>query len=122
MITNCIAMENSIFVWARDHRVHHKYSETTADPHDANRGLFFAHVGWLLVRKHPEVIRKGSKIDLSDIKADKLIMFQHNHYMPLALLFCFVIPTAIPMLFWGEAFWMSYTVTVFRYLLILHSN
>jgi stearoyl-CoA desaturase (delta-9 desaturase) len=120
MITNCIAMENSIFVWARDHRVHHKYSETTADPHDANRGFFFAHIGWLLVRKHPEVIRKGSKIDLSDLKADKLIMFQHQYYLPLALLFCFVIPTAIPMYFWGEAFWASYTVTVFRYLLILH--
>ena len=44
MLTNCIAMEDSIFVWARDHRVHHKFSETPADPHDATRGFFFAHV------------------------------------------------------------------------------
>ncbi len=44
VLMNCTAMENSIYVWARDHRVHHKYSETSADPHDANRGFFFAHV------------------------------------------------------------------------------
>ena len=44
MLTNCIAMEDSIYVWARDHRVHHKFSETPADPHDATRGFFFAHV------------------------------------------------------------------------------
>ena len=44
MLTNCIAMEDSIYVWARDHRVHHKFSETPADPHDATRGFFFSHV------------------------------------------------------------------------------
>ena len=44
MLGNCIAMENSIFHWTRDHRVHHKFSETSADPHDASRGFFFAHV------------------------------------------------------------------------------
>ncbi|KOB69404.1 Acyl-CoA Delta(11) desaturase [Operophtera brumata] len=38
----------------KDHRVHHKYSERTADPHDANRGFFFAHVGWLMMKKHPD--------------------------------------------------------------------
>jgi len=41
---NAMATENSIYVWSRDHRVHHKYSETDADPHNANRGFFFAHV------------------------------------------------------------------------------
>ena len=38
-----------------DGRVHHKFSETDADPHNAKRGFFFSHVGWLLVRKHPQV-------------------------------------------------------------------
>ncbi len=45
MLTNCIAAENSIYVWVRDHRVHHKHSETDADPHNSSRGFFFAHVG-----------------------------------------------------------------------------
>ena len=41
---NSMAAENSIYTWARDHRAHHKYSETDADPHNSNRGMFFAHV------------------------------------------------------------------------------
>lgn len=71
-------LQNDIYEWARDHRVHHKYSETDADPHNALRGFFFAHIGWLLVRKHPDVIEKGMKLELTDLKADKVVMFQRK--------------------------------------------
>ena len=50
MLFNCISMQNSILVWCRDHRIRHKYTETYADPHNANRGFFFAHIGWLLMK------------------------------------------------------------------------
>ena len=72
----CLTIQNDIFEWARDHRVHHKFSETDADPHNALRGFFFSHIGWLLVRKHPDVIEKGRKLDVSDLKADPVVMFQ----------------------------------------------
>ena len=67
MIMQTMALQNDIYEWCRDHRTHHKFSETDADPHNSRRGFFFAHIGWLLVRKHPEVIRKGmcSVIDKS---------------------------------------------------------
>lgn len=71
-------VQNDIYEWARDHRVHHKYSETDADPHNATRGFFFAHIGWLLVRKHPDVIEKGRKLELMDLKEDKVVMFQRR--------------------------------------------
>lgn len=74
-------MQNDIFEWARDHRVHHKYSETDADPHNALRGFFFSHIGWLMVRKHPDVIEKGRKLELSDLKADKVVMFQRKYVL-----------------------------------------
>ena len=70
--------QNDIYEWARDHRIHHKFSETDADPHNATRGFFFAHIGWLMVRKHPDVIEKGRKLELSDLKADKVVMFQRR--------------------------------------------
>lgn len=54
-IMNTLAFQNDIYEWSRDHRVHHKYSETDADPHNATRGFFFSHVGWLLCKKHPHV-------------------------------------------------------------------
>ena len=49
-----------------------------------------------MVRKHPDVKEKGSKIDLSDLHNDPVVMFQHRHYLPLALTLCIVIPTLIP--------------------------
>lgn len=68
--------KNCLYVWVRDHRQHHKYSDTDADPHNANRGFFFSHVGWLMSRKHPKVKEYGQKMDMSDLEADKYIMFQ----------------------------------------------
>ncbi|XP_069904064.1 stearoyl-CoA desaturase 5 isoform X2 [Oryctolagus cuniculus] len=77
---NSMAFQNDIFEWARDHRAHHKYSETDADPHNARRGFFFSHIGWLLVRKHPDVIEKGRKLDVTDLLADPVVQFQRNHH------------------------------------------
>lgn len=65
-----------MYVWARDHRVHHKYQETEADPYNARRGLWFSHMGWLMQNKNPLVIEKGKGIDMSDLKKDQLVMFQ----------------------------------------------
>lgn len=45
-----VAFQNSCIEWVRDHRVHHKYSDTNADPHNASRGFFFSHIGWLLCK------------------------------------------------------------------------
>lgn len=59
----------------RLHRVHHKYSETDADPTNSNRGFFFAHIGWLMMKKHPEMIKRKREVDVSDIKADPLVRF-----------------------------------------------
>ncbi|XP_011498947.1 PREDICTED: acyl-CoA desaturase [Ceratosolen solmsi marchali] len=75
MICYVAAGQNSIYNWVRDHRVHHKFSETDADPHNSKRGFFFSHVGWLMLRKHPEVLRKGKQIDMSDIRMDPVAAF-----------------------------------------------
>ena len=71
-------LQNGIIEWARDHRTHHKFAETDADPHNAKRGFFFAHMGWLLVRKHPDVKIKGKGVDMSDLLSDPLCSFQQR--------------------------------------------
>ncbi|KAI7796699.1 acyl-CoA desaturase [Triplophysa rosa] len=120
---NSMAFQNDIYEWARDHRVHHKYSETDADPHNALRGFFFAHIGWLLVRKHPDVIEKGRKLELGDLKADKVVMFQRRYYKPLVLLMCFVVPMAVPCCLWGESLWVAYFIpAILRYMLALNAT
>ena len=73
----CI-FQNDIYEWSRDHRMHHKFSETDADPHNARRGFFFAHMGWLLVRKHPDIKLKGPTIDMSDLSRDPVVRIQRK--------------------------------------------
>ncbi|VDK19843.1 unnamed protein product [Anisakis simplex] len=76
-------------------------------------------MGWLLVRKHPEVKRRGARLDLSDLYADEILM----HYKLLALLCCFLIPTAVPVYFWRESALVAFlTAAVFRYCFCLHET
>lgn len=121
MLLNCSAFQNDIIVWSRDHRLHHKFTETDADPHNAKRGFFFAHMGWLMMLKHPEVLIKGRQIDMSDLKSDLVVMFQHKYYYPLSLMMSVVLPTVVPMYFWNETFWVSFLMcSAFRYICTLH--
>lgn len=117
---NTLAFQDAVLDWARDHRMHHKYSETDADPHNATRGFFFSHVGWLLVRKHPEIKAKGHTIDMSDLWADPILRFQKKYYLALMPLICFILPSYIPTL-WGESAWNAYWVcAIFRYVYVLN--
>lgn len=120
---NTMAFQNDIIDWARDHRVHHKFSESDADPHNAKRGFFFAHVGWLLCRKHPDVKEKGKLLDFADLYADPVLRFQRKIYLPGVLLVCFVAPTFIPWYFWGESLVNSYFIcTLLRYCASLNAT
>ena len=95
MLFNCGTNQGSIFHWSRDHRLHHKYSDTPLDPHNINQGFFYSHVGWLLVKKTPELIEEGKRLDMSDLKNDPVVMFQKKHYLPLSFLICFLIPSIL---------------------------
>ncbi|XP_012502599.1 PREDICTED: stearoyl-CoA desaturase 5 [Propithecus coquereli] len=120
-VTNSMAFQNDIFEWSRDHRVHHKYSETDADPHNAGRGFFFSHVGWLFVRKHRDVIEKGRKLDVTDLLADPVVRFQRKYYKVSVVLMCFVVPTLVPWYTWGESLWNSYFLaSILRYAVSLN--
>uniref|UniRef100_T1J8Z5 Fatty acid desaturase domain-containing protein n=1 Tax=Strigamia maritima TaxID=126957 RepID=T1J8Z5_STRMM len=99
---NALGFQNSIYEWSRDHRVHHKFSETDADPHNARRGFFFAHVGWLIMRKHPDVLRKGKTVDMSDLLSDPVVRLQKTFYTPLVLVVGILMPTFVPTKLWGE--------------------
>ncbi|GBN29402.1 Stearoyl-CoA desaturase 5 [Araneus ventricosus] len=70
--------KNDIYEWCRDHRVHHKFTETDADPHNIKRGFFFAHIGWLMCKKHPYVAKKGKTVFLEDLLADPIVRFQRR--------------------------------------------
>ena len=34
--------------WAGHHRIHHRFTDTVADPHTPRKGFWWSHVGWIL--------------------------------------------------------------------------
>ncbi|KAH8260578.1 hypothetical protein KR038_007184, partial [Drosophila bunnanda] len=121
LFLDTLAFQGAVYYWARDHRLHHKYTETDADPYNSERGWWYAHIGWLCCRKHPEVKAKGQQIDLSDLESDPLVMFQKKYYHILMPLICFVLPTVLPMWLWGETLRTSFNVMcVLRWVLSLN--
>ena len=115
MILNSASLQNDIYEWSRDHRVHHKFSDTDADPHNSHRGFFCSHKGWLLVRKHPDVMEKGKTVSMKDLEQDQVVNFQRRFYKPLAIFFTFYLPTFIPYYFWNEDFFTAAYLAAFRY-------
>ncbi|XP_026476484.1 acyl-CoA Delta(11) desaturase [Ctenocephalides felis] len=116
-----ITGQRDAYTWALDHRVHHKYSETDSDPHNAKRGFFFAHVGWLVLTPHPNVVLKRKQVDMSDLEADAVVMWQKRFYIPLFALLAIGLPVLAPWYFWQEDLWVSFWVNFnFRFCLTLN--
>ena len=91
LLFGAAAFEGSALGWSADHRRHHKHVDHEEDPYDINRGLFHAHIGWLLFRRGPDTPLTWVR----DLQKDKLAWWQHEYYVPIALFMCFVVPAAI---------------------------
>ncbi|XP_044737333.1 acyl-CoA Delta-9 desaturase-like isoform X1 [Chrysoperla carnea] len=102
VICQTLSFQGSVYRWCRDHRIHHKYTDTDADPHNSRRGVFYSHIGWILVERHPQYVEKIKLIDFSDLKNDPLLKFQIRYYFQLLFVFCFLLPIIIPWYFWNE--------------------
>jgi stearoyl-CoA desaturase (delta-9 desaturase) len=46
-IMGTLALQGSILEWVAHHRMHHAGSDTHRDPHNARRGFWYSHIGWL---------------------------------------------------------------------------
>lgn len=94
MIGGTFAIQNSILHWSSDHRRHHRYvDDNDRDPYSAKRGFWYSHIGWML--RDYDVETDPTYSNCPDLKRDKIVMFQHRHYLPLVLLTNFGIPLAV---------------------------
>jgi len=122
MIFNSMANQGTIVHWARDHRTHHLYSDTIADPHDANRGFWFSHVGWLITKKRREVYEAGKEVNMNDIYADPVPMLQKSMDPFWNLAWCFAFPSFMSLV-WGDSLWNGFLLGgVLRYTFVLNAT
>jgi stearoyl-CoA desaturase (delta-9 desaturase) len=73
------SVQGSAQWWARGHRAHHRYTDTDLDPYSAHKGIFYAHIGWLLIKPR----RKPGVADVTDLTRDPTVQWQHRNYLSL---------------------------------------
>lgn len=112
--TTCFSM--SAIDWCKDHRAHHKYTDTEKDPYNIKKGFFYAHVGWLLWYR-----KKLPKSDVKDLKRDPLLRWQHEQFRYLAIVSAWILPLLICGLGWNDWRGGFYIACVFKTVLLHHA-
>ncbi|MEA2435443.1 MAG: hypothetical protein QOG54_2900 [Actinomycetota bacterium] len=109
-IAGSMSLQGSLIDWVAAHRRHHAYSDKEGDPHSPHldegagaagviRGLWHAHVGWLVSPERTDLKRWAPEL----LKDDDLVRIHRN--FPLITLATFLLPgllgLAITRSVWG---------------------
>src|ERR1044072_886998 len=85
------AFENSVLMWASEHRRHHKHVDHDEDPYDISKGFFHAHIGWLLFK-----LKNDEPYDnVADLQKDRLVCWQDRYVQGIAVPVSFGIPAVL---------------------------
>jgi stearoyl-CoA desaturase (delta-9 desaturase) len=119
MVFGGMALQNSILVWATDHRRHHQFVDRNdKDPYSAGKGFWFSHIGWML--RHYE----SGRYDFSngrDLQQDPIVAWQHRYYLPLVLVTNVGLPLALGWLA-GDLWGVFLLAGLLRLVLIHHTT
>ncbi|MGH8149255.1 MAG: fatty acid desaturase [Steroidobacteraceae bacterium] len=78
LIFGTMALQQSVLVWASDHRRHHlNVDDYELDPYCAGRGFWFSHMGWM-VRRYRSGVRDFTNVP--DLRRDRLLVLQDRYY------------------------------------------
>lgn len=115
-----MAVEGPVIQWVATHRKHHQHSDREEDPHSPHthgdgvwgtlRGLFHAHVGWIIACKSFKSVQdgfatvpEGLSRYVKDLEQDRWIRFMSKSF-PFWVAFGLVLPAVL-----GGLFTMSWT-------------
>ena len=88
LIFGAAAFENSVLMWASEHRRHHKHVDHDDDPYSISKGFFFAHIGWLIFKLNPT----EPYDNVADLQRDRLVVWQDRYVQLIAFVVSFVVP------------------------------
>jgi len=112
------AFEGSAKWWCRNHRAHHRYTDTEKDPYNARKGFWYAHMGWMLVKQNT---KKIGYADITDLQKDALINWQHKYYPFVAIGAGIVFPTLVAGL-WGDFSGGFFYASMLRVVFVHHAT
>jgi len=118
ILAGAAAFEGSAKWWCRNHRAHHRYTDTSKDPYNAKNGFWYSHLGWMIQKQHMGEIGFA---DISDLHRDKMIMWQHKYYPFIAITVGIIIPTLIAGL-WGDMAGGFFYACMWRMVFVHHAT
>jgi stearoyl-CoA desaturase (delta-9 desaturase) len=118
-ILQMFTCQGTIYDWVRDHRLHHKHHGTDDDPYNYKRGFTFAQWSSHCLANNPRRESLLQQIDMSDIEADKVVMFQKRFYWFIMPVVSLLLPINAAVEYWGESLLVSVMVVGFLRIAIL---
>ena len=113
-----LALQNSALHWSSDHRIHHKHVDNNdKDPYSAKMGFWYSHIGWML--REYQASRYHDYNNVRDLQKDKIVMWQHKHYVVLSMLMNFGLPALLGWLN-GDVISMLLMAGVLRLVVVHH--
>jgi len=118
LVFGAAAFENSVLLWSCEHRSHHKHVDHEDDPYCISKGLFHAHIGWLLFKLDPP----PPFDNVADLKKDPLVLWQDRYIHWIAALVSFGLPTAVGFIWggWSSALGAFLVAGVARIVILQH--
>ncbi|KAJ2942657.1 hypothetical protein O0L34_g2128 [Tuta absoluta] len=117
-----LAGQGSIYDWVRHHRLHHEQFNTENDPYDHRGGFLYAHILTRMRKLSPLQSHLLEKVDMTDLEADSIVMWQHRLYWLVYGVLFLLLPLNAPLEYWDDTVLVSLFVIGFlRYLVVLHA-
>ena len=117
-IGGAFAIQNSALHWSSDHRIHHgQVDDPIKDPYAATNGFWYSHIGWML--RDYQGDNYSNYDNCRDLQKNKIVMWQHKHYLLLTLLSNIGLPLLLGLMF-GDIWGMLILAGVLRLVLSQH--
>ncbi|XP_055324506.1 acyl-CoA Delta-9 desaturase [Sitodiplosis mosellana] len=121
MLCQTMAGQGSIYDWVQYHRLHHRTFKTSDDPYYSEKDFLHAQVFAHIRNLSPKQEYLLKQVDMKDLEADKIVMFQKKFYWILYLIFFVLLPINAPLEYWDDSIQAALFVTFsLRYLIVLN--
>ncbi|MCS6874212.1 MAG: fatty acid desaturase [Pyrinomonadaceae bacterium] len=75
-----LALQSGPISWVTTHRLHHAFTETDKDPHTVQKGLYWAHIGWIFQGTAQMQSEETKKRYAPDLVKNRFYRFLDRYY------------------------------------------
>lgn len=108
LIVTCAAISAQAgpAMWVAIHRQHHANSDQEDDPHDASRGFWWCHLGWILKLRPRNLDDEFMQRRAPDVLGEPYYKFLNKHFFGLSVIILLALYQigGLPWLFWAGFF------------------